>query len=819
LLVLFALLCSPLPRPSRGAGANASAPLSEALARTIRDGDAARLAALLDGGADANARDADRNTPLILAALYAGPDCVELLLKKGADPNAANAAGATALVRAATDADKARLLVAAGAKVDARTALGNTPLILAARQHGNAATVRLLLERGADPRGRNAGGAGPIVAAAASGDVESARLLLDHGADPNDYPEPGAVPGDPFRPGGRTALMWAAYRNDLPMLRLLLERGADPNKSTPFGSPLSHACWHDSTEAARLLLERGARADARDPIADFTPLHWAASSESPKPDLVNLLLAHGADPNAAGGDPIDAFMAVPQTPLMLAARRGDTPIVRALLAAGATGAPATPPAVSRPRALPERIDAALLRGAAERAIVPLQVTAKESTTSFVRQSHKQDCVSCHQQYLPMAAVGHARARSLRLDDPAAREQVRLIERIARQSTNIYDRREYVLEALFHPDGVFTRGYGLFGLASEKVAPGQVTDGMVHFLATVQAPDGRWMINIPRPPIQSGDVAATALAIQGLKTYGWPGRKAEFEARIDRARRWLWSAKPESNEEAVYQLLGLHWAGEPAAKLDGLATALAGRQREDGGWSQLPTLASDAYATGQALYALARAAGPPAAAPAKQRGLRFLLSTQRDDGTWHATRRAFPFQPTMPSGFPHGRDAWLSAAATSWAVIALTQAIDPAVAAAATATPSAPAVDATPAPAPAAADATALTVDFVNDIKPVLERSCVACHGATRARSHYRVDSRDALLKGGDTGEAAVIPGHSDRSPLVTYVTGAGGDLEMPPPGKRHAFQPLNAREVQLLRAWIDQDAAWPAGAALRTPKN
>ena len=57
-------------------------------------------------------------------------------------------------------------------------------------------------------------------------------------------------------------------------------------------------------------------------------------------------------------------------------------------------------------------------------------------------------------------------------------------------------------------------------------------------------------------------------------------------------------------------------------------------------------------------------------PAIERGRRFLLTTQLEDGTWYVRHRAFPFQPTMKIGFPHGRDSWLSAAATSWAVIAL-----------------------------------------------------------------------------------------------------------------------------------------------------
>src|SRR5262249_56021160 len=120
----------------------------------------------------------------------------------------------------------------------------------------------------------------------------------------------------------------------------------------------------------------------------------------------------------------------------------------------------------------------------------------------------------------------------------------------------------------------------------------------------------------------------------------------------RARRWLWQVKTETNEEAVFQLLGLHWAGEPAEKLADLAKALRQRQRKDGGWAQLPMLASDAYATGEVLYTLAQAAKVPVTDPAWQHGLRFLLERQEDDGTWHVARRTFPFQPTMKSRFPH-----------------------------------------------------------------------------------------------------------------------------------------------------------------------
>jgi hypothetical protein len=190
------------------------------------------------------------------------------------------------------------------------------------------------------------------------------------------------------------------------------------------------------------------------------------------------------------------------------------------------------------------------------------------------------------------------------------------------------------------------------------------------LSAIQGRDGQWYNNLPRPPIQTGDIGATALAVHALQRYPLPGRKAQFENQVNRARHWLWKAKAQNTEARIYQLLGLAWAGEPARKLQPLAKALLAEQHPDGGWAQLPGLPSDAYATGQALYALRVAAGLKASQSGVDRGLRYLVATQLDDGTWHVRRRAFPFQPTMNSGFPHGRDSWISAAATSWAVMAL-----------------------------------------------------------------------------------------------------------------------------------------------------
>ena len=116
--------------------------------------------------------------------------------------------------------------------------------------------------------------------------------------------------------------------------------------------------------------------------------------------------------------------------------------------------------------------------------------------------------------------------------------------------------------------------------------------------------------------------------------------------------------------------------EKSGALKTLVEELIRQQRADGGWGQLAGLDSDAYATGQSLYALMEGSTIPAGDPALRRGIDFLLRTQLADGTWHVRTRAHPFQPPMDSGFPHGIDGWISSAGTSWAVMALATSLDP-----------------------------------------------------------------------------------------------------------------------------------------------
>ncbi len=107
------------------------------------------------------------------------------------------------------------------------------------------------------------------------------------------------------------------------------------------------------------------------------------------------------------------------------------------------------------------------------------------------------------------------------------------------------------------------------------------------------------------------------------------------------------------------------------------------------------------------------------------------------------------------------------------------------------------------------------VDFEREVRPLLVRSCVPCHGAAKQKGGLRLDDRAEAFKGGNAG-AVLKPGDAAHSRLFRAVAGLNAEMKMPPEGRT----PLTAAEVALLRAWIDQGAKWPKGSAAavaRTP--
>jgi ankyrin repeat protein len=278
-------------------------------------------ALLIRAGANVNAADDDGVTPLVLAAQNGNAPIVDALLVAGANPNLALPAGETPLMIAARSGtpDVVKALVARGAQVDAKEkTLGQTALMWAAAER-HVEVVRVLIESGADVHARSKAGFTPLLFAARQGDRVVTSELLARGGDVNEASA-----------DGMTALLTALIRHHLDYARFLLDRGADPNKGAGY-TPLHWAAGEWSGE-----LSVSVAADSE----------WAAFgglSARERLEMVTLLLAHGADPNAPvtrnvrryGGAGGNAGSLVGATPFLLAAMAADLEVMRVLIQAGA----------------------------------------------------------------------------------------------------------------------------------------------------------------------------------------------------------------------------------------------------------------------------------------------------------------------------------------------------------------------------------------------------------------------------------------------------------------------------------------------------
>jgi N-acyl-D-amino-acid deacylase len=212
------------------------------------------------------------------------------------------------------------------------------------------------------------------------------------------------------------------------------------------------------------------------------------------------------------------------------------------------------------------------------------------------------------------------------------------------------------------------------MAESGFAPNFVTDAAALALLRLQRSDGSWMIADTRPPLAGTPIEWTALGMRSLRAYAPKGLNTQRDEAVRRGRNYLLGAKAQTALDEAAVALGLHWAGGQDQAVAKSRERLLALQREDGGWAPLPTLGSNAFATGKVLYAL-EAAGVKPRDAAYRRGVDYLLRTQLPDGSWFVQSRGLPFQPYQETGFPHGRNQFISSAATSWAIIALAPVAD------------------------------------------------------------------------------------------------------------------------------------------------
>jgi N-acyl-D-amino-acid deacylase len=318
-----------------------------------------------------------------------------------------------------------------------------------------------------------------------------------------------------------------------------------------------------------------------------------------------------------------------------------------------TGADAGEPAQAVQESSDADIKAAVVRGLA---------ALEKAATKY--PEHRR-CFSCHHQSLPMLAHVVARAHGFSISDQLLPEQLKF-------SLDSFTRRiEDLRKGQNIGGGGMTVSYGLWAALIAEAPADNTTEAMIEALLKLQRPEGHWLGQTCRPPLEESYQTCTTLAILGLRKYATAAQREATDAAIAKAKAWLAAAPTKGQEDKVSRLWGLHVLEAPPDAISAARDALKACQRADGGWAQLDEMDSDAYATGQTLYIL-QTTGLDSADPIVRRGAAFLVRTQRSDGAWLVVSRSKPIQPyyDFDDEDPLGKNQFISVPASAWAVAAL-----------------------------------------------------------------------------------------------------------------------------------------------------
>ena len=280
------------------------------------------------------------------------------------------------------------------------------------------------------------------------------------------------------------------------------------------------------------------------------------------PDTVKRLIAGGADVNAKNPRG--------QTALDFARARGKNAVVDLLVESGAkdSGTPTAQQLDFKP--------AGSVREAIQRSIPLLQLTD-------VTFAQKSGCISCHNNTFTAVSVAGAREKRIPVNENIVGAQMKVY------GSYVESWRERVLQGVGIPGDSDTMSYILVGMAAERYPSDAATDAIVRFLKNHQRPDGSWIIFAHRPPIEASDIEVTVNSMRALQLYAPPTQRAEYDRAVRLAADWIATAKPRTNEDRAFQILGLAWAKKDSQNISVAAHLLAAQQRNDGGWAQIPSL--------------------------------------------------------------------------------------------------------------------------------------------------------------------------------------------------------------------------------------
>lgn len=316
------------------------------------------------------------------------------------------------------------------------------------------------------------------------------------------------------------------------------------------------------------------------------------------------------------------------------------------------------PLVVARSAEPESASSAQLKSAVDKSL-PWLVAGSKGVLD-----HSRKCFMCHNQAMPVFALVEARRRGFAIDEEHLQKQLEHTAVFLKGNEARYK------EGKGQGGAADMAGYALWTLDVGGWKPDETTGAVVEYFLKYQSDKDHWSSVSNRPPSEASQFTATYVSLRSLQAFKTKETEERIAERFSKVREWLVKAEAKDCEDRVFHLRSLKIAGAPAEEVAKAKDALLKTQRADGGWAQLDNLDSDAYATGSALVALHESGGLPTSDAAYQKGLRFLLNDQLDDGSWFVQSRSKPFQPYFESGYPHGNDQFISIAASGWATLAM-----------------------------------------------------------------------------------------------------------------------------------------------------
>ncbi|WP_298860046.1 prenyltransferase/squalene oxidase repeat-containing protein, partial [uncultured Gimesia sp.] len=268
----------------------------------------------------------------------------------------------------------------------------------------------------------------------------------------------------------------------------------------------------------------------------------------------------------------------------------------------------------------DRLPPSAIKAAIQKSIPLIEKASTGST-------RERKCFTCHNQALAILVLNEAKKQGFSIDEANFQLQVNHTHAHLKRGLDKYRAGKG------QGGGPDTASYALWALELAGQKPNELTAAVTGYLLERNKDQTHWIRNSTRPPSMSSDTNTNYFVIRALKTFGTQEQHSQIETRINQARKWLLDLKPDSTEERVFQLRSLLYLDVESSVTKIAIDKLIETQNADGGWSQLPTMKSDAYATGTTLVALLRSNQVGTDHSAIIRGIQYLINTQNPDGSW------------------------------------------------------------------------------------------------------------------------------------------------------------------------------------------